>query len=234
MKFETFYPSLEPMVSAIASEFGRKGHRYGAEADDFKQEFVCWLLDHEELVAEWMDPEVDERESSKFLGKCLRNEARDYLTDIKAQALGYERHDVYHYSKNEVKALLPAMFDPEKWHEPPASDGRSTKAPAEGGNWIATLADVAQAYEKLGQDDQALLAWFHRDGWMNKMVAQVYDVSEAVASYRHHRALKRLVDHLGGERPSPSRSSSDPWRGRHAVSNSTARAVVANQYEVGL
>lgn len=52
-------------------------------------------------------------------------------------------------------------------------------------------------------------------------------------SYRHSQALKRLISHLGGEKPRHMRADvpHDPFRGRHAVSNAAARAMTSHQYE---
>jgi RNA polymerase sigma factor (sigma-70 family) len=227
---------LAPMVQGIASEFGRRHRIHGAEADDFAQELYAWILSNQTQVELWLDCEAfDEREGTRLLAGALRNECKDYAVDIKAQALGYERRDLHWYGKGEVRALLPSVFNEDAWHEPPQSEGRSTKAPSEGGNWIATLADVAQAITKLEPRDQSLLRMFHEDGWTNKMVAESLQVSEQVMSYQHDRAVGRLVKLLGDTAPRPMRDSRDyqrdPFRGRKAVSNAAARAYQSAVYD---
>ena len=233
MNFETVYPTVEHIVAAVANEYGRKGWRYGATHEDFQQEFIAWMLDHEAFCAEFIE-EHGQEAFDKYLTRCLQNEGKDYMRDVKAQALGYHRDDEYFYAENELKkSLLPSMFDKSKWLEPPQSEGRSTKAPAEGGNWIATLADVAQAYEKLDLDDQNLLRNFHQHGMRNMDLAKAHGVTDATMSYRHDRAIKRLQKALGGEKPRPEREATwdTRWRGRHAVSNSQARAMTSASYE---
>ena len=231
----TLLDSVAPMVQQIAGEFGRTNRVHGADAEDFVQELWCWVLENEEQVLEWLDPEVtDPKVGEKMLAKSLRNECRDYAVDIKSQALGYERADLHWYSKGEVRSLLPTVFNPDAWEEPPMSEGRSTKAPSEGGNWLATLADIAQAFGKLPAEDQNLLRAFHERGWTNKMMADGEHVSEQLMSYRHDRAVSRLVKILGGEKPRPMREQfdkRDPWRGRHSISNSTARVYQQKAYE---
>lgn len=232
MTFETFWPELQPMVDSIAAEFGRKNHQYGADAADYAQELCIYLIENEDQVVEWLE-EYEPKHFDRFLARVLRNECIDYSRDVRSQTLGYERRDEFFYSKNEVKALLPAMFDPEKWLEPPQSEGRSTKAPAEGGNWIATLADLSRAFDQLSLDDQVMLRSFHQEGRMNIEMADAYKVSESTMSYRHDQAVKRLVTVLGGEVPRPSRSSAtaDPWRGRHAIGRAHAMAIQSSYYE---
>jgi hypothetical protein len=227
--------SLEPMIESIAAEYGRRHRVHGADLEDFGQELRLWVIKNEAKVLEWLDPELWEpKAGEKMLAKSLRNEAKDYGVDIKAQAVGYERSDLHWYSKGEVKSLLPNVFNPDAWQEPPKSEGRSTKAPSEGGNWVTTLADVAQAIAKLDLYDQSILRAFHKDGWTNKMMADVEKVSESLMSYYHDRAVSRLVKVLGDEQPKPMRTQSDkrdPWRGRRAVTNSTARSINSRTYD---
>lgn len=231
----TYDPSLEPMIESIAAEFGRKFHQYGADAEDFSQELYLWLFENGGKVAEWLDPEkFDPKDGERLLAKSLRNEALDYGVDIKAQCVGYERRDLHWYSKGEVKALLPAIFNPDAWENPPQSEGRSTKSPSEGGNWVTTLADVAQAFEQLDASDRSILRGLHSEGWTNKMMAMAEQVSEQVMSYRHDRAVSRLVKLLGGEAPRPMRDAAgarDHWRGRKAVSSAAARAYQSATYD---
>lgn len=241
MTFEDFYPELESMVETIAFEYGGKGRRYGADNSDFRQEFIVWLLEHEKWVSQLMSETDPDTKAGhiKYLAKCLRNEAADYMRDIRNQALGVSRDDEYFYTRNEVKALLPNVFDKEKWTEPPVHDDSSRgsgKPASEGGNWIATLADVAQALERLEPDDRWTLEAFHRDGYTNKLLAEMRGLSEAQMSYYHSRALDRLHALLGGSKPFTERpdEAHDPWRGRHAVTNQGARAYQSRAYDEGV
>jgi hypothetical protein len=223
--FEALWIEHEPIVQTVAHEYGNKGHRYGADTDDFRQEFIAWMLDNEGMLADRRAEIEDPDEFGKFLARCLRNEGDDYLVDIRDQAGGQPRRGAYWYTTNELKFLLPAMFDPEKWHEPPQSDGGSSRGrgvPSEGGNWIATLADVAQGFEKLNKDDQDLLRKFHQFGYRNKDMAAADGITEASMSYRHSQVLKRLLKNLGGPKPRHMRPDDkyDPWRGRHAITSS--------------
>ena len=228
------FEEVEPMILAIAAEFGRRHHIHGADAADFAQELRLWLFENEAQVAEWLDPEVYEpKHGLKMLAASLRNECSDYGIDIKAQATGYERGDIYFYNKGEVKSLLEAVFDPEKWHEPPQSEGRSTKSAAEGGGWIATLADISRGVDALKTYDRNLLLGFHKDGWNNKMMAEAEGISESVMSFRHDRAVSRLVKVLGDLAPRPMRAQEtrDPWRGRRAIPAPAMQAYERKVYD---
>lgn len=233
--FESVWATHEPIVHDVAREFGAKGHRWGAGHEDFRHEFVCWMLDNEKKLDRVRNEIDNEDKFALFLAKCLRNEGTDYLVDIRDQAGGQPRRGAYWYTEGEVKNLLPSMFDPEKWHEPPVSEGggRAQRIPAEGGNWIATLADVARSFEELNIEDRDILRAFHKDGATNVTLAGEYSISESAMSSRHGRAVSRLHKKLGGPRPERMRpdSPTDPWRGRHAISNAHARALTSSSYE---
>lgn len=223
---------ITPVVESTASDMGRRYHRYGAGREDMSQTGWLWIFDHPRKVLEYLE---NEKYGIKQLARALRNEMHDYGESVKAQELGYSLDDLYHYHKSEVRTLLDAMFDEEAWTEPPVSEGGPTgrRDPATGGGWIATLADVSQAFAKLSEEDRGLLHAFHRDGWTNKMMAQASDISEQTMSYRHDMAVKRLVDVLGGPRPKPQHDAdcTHMWRGRHAMSNSQSRAVTQESYD---
>jgi hypothetical protein len=223
-----------PLISGIANEFGRRHRVHGADPEDYGQQLALWVLENQAQVETWLDPEQWEpKDGTRMLAKALRNEAKDYSVDIKAQAVGYERQDLHFYGKGEVRSLLPAMFNPDAWHEPPQSEGRSVKAPSEGGNWVATLADLSQAFDKLDLYDRKVLEAFHKHGWTNKEMAEREDVTEQMMSYYHDRAIGHLVNQLGDTAPHPMRrqESRDPWRGRRAITNSTARARTSRTYD---
>jgi hypothetical protein len=42
--------------------------------------------------------------------------------------------------------------------------------------------------------------------------------------------VERLLDHLGGPKPEPSKEG-DPFKGRRSMSNAAARALTSAQYE---
>lgn len=232
----TTYLDWEPLVLSIANEFGRKFGRYGVEREDLAQEMRLWVFRHPETIARW---EESEDGAEKPLARTLRNEALDLCQQWKADYLGYSKSDLTYYSRKELqKVLLPAVFDPEAWTEPPVSEGsgRSQRAPAEGGNWIAMLADVSRAFSSIPQRDQDLLRMFHQDQMTNVLVADMLGITQQAASKKHHQALGRLVRQLGGERPrntheEPTCECEDFVGTRQVMSNAAARAAQDNYYE---
>lgn len=212
--FEDFHPLLASTIKGIATEYGRKAHWYGASHEDFSQEMIAWLLDNESKVAARFSEDVEE--ATSYVAKCLRNECKDHLSALKAQATGERSQTQYDYGREELKVLLQLMFN-----EP---DPETTTLQV-----LESVADAEQAFPKLSPADQNTLRAFHRDGFNNKMLAELYDISEANMSYRHNRAVLRLQRLLG----STEVNAPDPFKGRRAISNSAARAQTSATYEDG-
>lgn len=231
--FETYYSEYATVITQISWEYGAKGRRWGADHDDFHQEMVLWMLDNvgkmNARAAEFADPDRFRR----WLAKTLRNTCTDFIAKMADQAGASDRTYCYWYSVPELKVLLDSMFDPESKYHPPKLNGddRNKRDPAHGNNWLVTLADVESGYNKLTLEDQNMLALFHRDGVRNKDLAAEWDLTEAQMSWRHTRAVERLLDHLGGPKPEPAKPESDPFKGRRSLSNVQARAMTDGQYE---
>ena len=229
---------FSPVIESAAAEYAGRYRKYGCDRGDMSQAAWVWLLQHKHKVADWF--EEDDEVAPRRLARAVRNAMHDAGEDSKAQHLGYSREDLKFYRKGEVAALLDVVFDPESWLEKPVPDGGrvAPSDPATGGNWTAGLADVSLAFDKLDAEDQEMLLAFHRDKISNNEMADRHDISHQVMSYRHDRALKRMVEHLGGFAPAPvhddecDHGTGQPWpSGRRAMSNAAARALTQSQYE---
>lgn len=212
--FEDFHPYLASVINGIAHEYGRKGNWYGATHEDFSQEMIAWLLDNERKVAARFSEGVEQ--ATSYAAKCLRNECKDYLASLKAQAGSDNGNMQYDYGREELKLLLSLMYQ--------RPDAECTTAAV-----VESIADVEARVRELSFEDQAILGAFHRDDYTNKMLAELYDISEANMSYRHNRAVLRLQKLLGGAQQTAHTTSP----GRRVVSNSAARAYASNTYGRG-
>ena len=212
--FEDFHPLLASTIAGIATEYGRKASWYGANHEDFAQEMVAWLLDNERKVGARFSE--DTGDATAYAAKCLRNECKDHLAALRAQATGDTGEAQYDYGREELKLLIQLMLNP--------ADAESLSVTV-----VESIADVESKFHWLSPEDQAILTALHRDDYNNKMLAELYDISEANMSYRHNRAVLRLQRLLGG----PQSTESDPFKGRRALSNSAARARTNAHYEEG-
>lgn len=220
-------------MESVSQRFGAQCHKYGADHEDFKHEAVCWMLKRENALGHTL-ADIGADEFEKYLARCLSHELGEHAVRLRFQASGQDPRDAYFYSIAELKALLPSVFDRSKWLEPPQyedSSSRSKGIPSHGNNWVTTLADVAQAFDKLSHADRSLLRSFHKDGRKNVDIARFYEITEAAMSSRHTSALRRLQELLGGPRPKEQAEYHSPWNGRRAISNSHAMAQTRNQYE---
>jgi RNA polymerase sigma factor (sigma-70 family) len=214
MTFEEFHPLLASTIAGIATEYGRKATWFGATREDFAQEMIAWLLDNEQKIGARFSESIEE--ATRYTAKCLRNECKDHLSSLRTQATGDNGDNRYDYGRDELKVLLGYMF------QSPDADTTTLSV-------IESVADVEQAFPKLGAEDQDILTAFHRDDYSNKMLAELYDISEANMSYRHNRAVLRLQRLLG----SSEQQDRDPFKGRRALTNSAARAQTSAHYEDG-
>lgn len=211
--FEDFHPLLASTINGISHEYGRKGAWLGGTHEDFSQEMIAWLLDNEAKIAARFAESAEE--ATAYAAKCLRNECKDYLASLKAQANG-DNGTQYDYGRDELKLLLQLMFTP-------------TDAEQMSVTVTDSVADVSRVFDQLSHEDQAILTALHAGDFNNKMLAELYDISEANMSYRHNRAVGRLQKLLGGAQ----QEARTGWTGRRAISNSTARALLRNAYEDG-
>jgi len=189
----------EGLVGAIAYEFSRKYHM--CDADDIRQELWLWFLTHPNKVKVW--EAIDDKQSIKLIAKSLRNAAKDYCQKQKAHAVGYRVEDNYYYDKELVEVLLPAVIRKDS-SAPALNDlGHSStkKVASEGGNWLAMVADIDKALDKLTLEQKSIIFLRFGDGCDNKTFAKEMGISEDAARMRVNRALNNLLNKLGGSRP---------------------------------
>ncbi len=189
----------EGLVGAIAYEFSRKFHM--CDADDIRQELWVWFLTHPNKVKVWES--IDEKQSVKLIAKSLRNAAKDYCQKQKAHAVGYRVEDNYYYDKELVEVLLPAVIRRDST-APALNDlghSHTKKVASEGGNWLAMVADIDRALDKLTLEQKSIIFLRFGDGCDNKTFAKEMGISEDAARMRVNRALNNLLNKLGGSRP---------------------------------
>lgn len=211
--FEDFHPYLASAINGIAHEYGRKGGWYGATHEDFSQEMIAWLLDNEVKIAARFAESIEA--ATSYAAKCLRNECKDHLVSLKNQSTG-DNGTQYDYGRDELKLVLQLMFNP--------ADAEQLSVTV-----VESIADVEMKFHQLSPEDQAILTALHREDYSNKMLAELYDISEANMSYRHNRAVLRLQKLLGGAQ----QEARSGITGRRAISNSAARARQTHAYNDG-
>ena len=218
---------LDPPIETAVHKTMRRFWKF-VDRDDVYQELVLWILQHQGKVTEYLEQERDHS-----IIKSLEHAGVAYAQREKAAHSGYHTDDLFYWQVEEIEALLPSMFSDEARLHPPSSDdgtsGRSNRAPNEGGNWIATLADLSRAYRTLDLVTQSVLRQVYGEDRKRIWVANSLGVSDTTISNTISRGLRAMHRELGGERP--TRHKDQTTGSRTAMSNAAARAVTAAQYD---
>jgi RNA polymerase sigma factor (sigma-70 family) len=188
------------VVSSIAYEYTRKYRM--VEVDDLRQELWLWFLTHPKKVKHWQT-ELDSKQSVKLIARSLRNAAKDYCQREKAKVVGYRVEDNYYYDKQLLESVLPAVLTGVR-EAPVLSDlsfSNVKKVASEGNNWPAMCADITKAYNKLSKEQQGMIFLRYASGLEMGAIASEVSSSTDAVRMRVNRALKNMLNFLGGNYP---------------------------------
>jgi RNA polymerase sigma factor (sigma-70 family) len=199
-----FIEDYEGVVASIAYEFSRKYRM--VEIDDLRQELWVWFLSHPNKVKYWHDVH-DKKQSTKLIARSLRNAAKDYCQKEKAKSVGFRVEDNYYYDKNMLESLIPAVLTGNK--EAPAMNDLSVsnvkKVASEGNNWPAICSDIEKAISKLSKEQQDIIILRYASGFELAVIASELSISQDAVRMRVNRALKNMLNFLGGNYPRKER-----------------------------
>ncbi len=200
----------DPDIARVAGAVAKRFRGY-IEVEDLKGELVLWCLEHpgaaEKLWSEdtpWW-----------FRNRRLWSVAQRYARQQKAIMVGHEVEDEFFYSPALVKTLLPDAFEHDS--TPPSNGISEVKVKHSGGpgmEWETLMADVRRALELLSERDFELLwsVYGTPNGSLNAYAGvKGWDWRRAVREER--RALRRLVDLLGGTSPWVEDLTEEPRKG---------------------
>jgi len=188
------------VVDAVASEYHRKFN--DIDIDDIKQSLYQWFVEHPVKLDTW--EAIGDKDAKNLIYRSLRNQALDYCQHWKAKSGGYETSDNFYYEATMVEALLPAVLRGE--HSTSVklnlAGPSSTSAPSEGGNMMAMMIEVDYGFWKLPKDDRKVLFLRHAESMDFGAIATELQLgSEDAARMRHKRAIRKLINKIGGFRP---------------------------------
>jgi len=207
MKWERIEP-WDYIVVSVASEYHKKFNM--VELADVKQSLYQWFVEHPNKLTEW--EAIGNRDAKNLIYRSLRNQALDYCQRWKAKSLGYEIDDVFYYDPAIVEVLLPSVLRKELLT--PAKENsegpKQPSAPAEGGNLVTMMVEVDIAYLKLSDEEQNLLFLRFADAADYADIASTLNIESSDAvRMRIKRAVRKLVNKMGGYRPYLEHDSSD-------------------------
>lgn len=188
------------IVDAVASDYHRKFSPI--EYDDIRQSLYQWFVEHPNKLDTW--EAIGEKDAKNLLYRSLRNQALDYCQHWKAKSGGYEASDLFYYEADMVEAILPAVLRGEFGLGAKVDLGRPGRpsAPNEGGNMMAMMIEVDYGFWKLPKDDRKVLFLRHAESMDFGAIATELQLgSEDAARMRHKRAIRKLINKIGGFKP---------------------------------
>ena len=189
----------EYIVDAVASEYHRK---FNIDADDIRQILFQWFVEHPNKLDTW--EAIGEKDAKNLIYRSLRNQALDYCQAWKAKSGGYETSDLFYYEGDMVEALLPSVIRGEMniTQKLNLAGGGRPSAPSEGGNLMAMMIEIDAGYWKLPKDDRKLLFLRYAETMDFGDIASEMELgSEDTARMRHKRAIRKLINKIGGFKP---------------------------------
>jgi DNA-directed RNA polymerase specialized sigma24 family protein len=180
------------------------------DTDDIRQSLYEWFLEHPNKLTQW--EALGEKDAKNLIYKSLRNQALDYCQRWKAKSGGYEITDLFYYESDMVEALLPSVLRGEFSSTHKLNLGRPGRpsAPAEGGNLLAMMVEIDFAYWRLSIDDRRVLFFRYAESMDYNSIARELELgSEDTARQRSNRAIRRLINKIGGFKPYNDSDSPD-------------------------
>jgi DNA-directed RNA polymerase specialized sigma24 family protein len=208
MKWERIEP-WDYIVVSVSAEYHKKFQM--VDLADIKQSLYQWFVEHPNKLTEW--EALGTRDAKNLIYRSLRNQALDYCQYWKAKSLGYEPDDLFYYDPAIVETLLPAilrkeMLVPQKLN---STGPKQPSAPAEGGNLVTMMIEVDIAYLKLSDEEKELLYLRFADALDYSDIASALNIESSDAvRMRIKRAVRKLVNKMGGYHPYSDEDSAEP------------------------
>jgi len=187
------------IVDSVASEYQLK---FKIEIKDIRQNLYQWFVEHPNKIDTW--EAIGEKDAKNLIYRSLRNQALDYCQAWKAKTGGYETSDLFFYQADMIEALLPSVLRGEinLAHKLNLGGTARPSAPSEGGNMMAMMIEIDAGFWKLNKEDRKLLFLRYCESMDFQGIADEMKLpSEDTARMRNKRAIKKLINKIGGFKP---------------------------------
>jgi len=214
----------EYIAAHVADEYHKKYTM--VEREDIKQSLYEWFVSHPRKLTEW--EKLGNRSAQNLLYRSLRNQALDYCQLWKSKSIGYELSDLFYYEADVIEALLPAILRGDIAEAPKLNLGMPGRpsAPSEGGNLMAMMAEIKAAYLTLSKEDMSILFLKYANSLDYSSIATELQLSsDDAARMRHNRAIKKIINRLGGYRPFLDKDETDDKRDDDGKDNDSDNKV---------
>ena len=187
------------VVDSVASEYHLK---FKIDIQDIKQNLYQWFVEHPNKLNTW--EAIGKKDAKNLIYRSLRNQALDYCQSWKAKTGGYETSDLFFYQSDMVEALLPSVLRGEinLAHKLNLGGTARPSAPSEGGNIMAMMIEIDAGFWRLSKEDRKLLFLRYSESMDFQAIADEMKLpSEDTARMRNKRAIKKLINKVGGFKP---------------------------------
>jgi DNA-directed RNA polymerase specialized sigma24 family protein len=187
------------VIDSVASEYQLK---FKIDIQDIKQNLYQWFVEHPNKLDTW--EAIGEKDAKNLIYRSLRNQALDYCQAWKAKTGGYETSDLFFYQADMIEALLPSVLRGEinLAHKLNLGGTARPSAPSEGGNMMAMMIEIDAGFWKLSKEDRKLLFLRYAESMDFQAIADEMKLpSEDTARMRNKRAIKKLINKIGGFKP---------------------------------
>ena len=176
----------------LAKQGASSAYRSGRgliELGDLIGEAYLWMASHYNRVLEW-------RETGRHGQNKLRHACKQAgLTAIakeRKRITGTEKGDVFYYTPQIIRELLPSIFDVSDWVSGAmgmSAEPKGPSRPAEGNNRLAMVSDLRSAFYSLPESNRVFLQEVFHEGSDDivEVIAAREDVSEKTINRRIDR-----------------------------------------------
>ena len=204
------HPSVYDLAVSVSNTIYKR-YKAHVEREDLVQECYTWAVSRTQWLDEQMseeDPEQRVHNERRVAWQMLRNVER-YARKEKASKSGYQTTDEVYYDTATFGMLLPFVITSVvdgtvlEQAQDMIRDGqpKGSSSPSEGGNLLASLLDIKQAFLKLSTADRTVLIKRYHENLTLAQIAQALECAVSTADRRCSSALRRLQNNLGGESP---------------------------------
>lgn len=204
------HPAFYDLIPPVSQSIYRK-YRQWIERDDITQELYAWALSRASHYAELLSEEnkLQRTINEKRISWQMRRHAERYARKEKAKKSGYQVGDEAYYDTITIAQLLPFVIKAHvnnsalEQSQILINDGtpRRPSAPAEGGNLLAMLVDIKQAFEKLEKEDQEILTLRYHENQTLQVMAQYLECAVSTVDRKITQSLRKVQEKMGGSSP---------------------------------
>lgn len=204
------HPSLDDIIPSVVTTIHRR-FRQWVERADLMQEAWAFALSRAEQFNEILsdESEIQRKWNEKKVGWQIRRNLERYARKEKAAKTGYKINDEVYYDTVTIAQLLPFVIKSFvndtslEQSQILVNDGTPKKpsTPAEGGNLLAMLVDIKQAYEKLDDEEKQILQLRYYHNVTLQHIAEYLECATSTADRKVNNALRALQNNLGGDSP---------------------------------